>query len=145
MRVEFWAIPKEIMAIPGLSIEARMVYGILFTMVNGENSAWPGQKKLASIIGCSERSIRRYVEDLERVGLITVKRKLGLKRTNRYSLTGQFVLSRADSGVLSGPDSRVPSYSKRTGVKEQRKGKNASRLNHTLSRKEQEELGFVLD
>lgn len=139
MSLEFWAIPKEIMAMNTISLEARMVYAVLFTMVNGENSAWPGQKKLSSIIGCSERSIRRYIDQLEKLGLITVKRKLGLKRTNRYSLTGQFVLSRPAKRVLSGSATGVPSYSKRTGVKEQRKRNVAS-----LSEEEQERLGFCL-
>ena len=97
---QFWAIPKEIMAMHQLSLEARIVYAILWTRSNGDNICWPGQKSIAENLGVGERSIRRYLGELLKEGLIEVERK-GLRMTNRYLLTGQIGLSRADTTGLS--------------------------------------------
>ena len=90
---EFWAVPKSVLSINGLSLEAKLVYAVLFTRTNGDNVAWPSQKYIAAALAIGERSVRRYIRELVDKRLITVER-LGLKRTNRYSLTGQVGRSR---------------------------------------------------
>ena len=107
------------MALKELSLEARMVYAVLWTRSNGDNVSWPGQKSIGDTLGVGERSVRRYLKELEKMNLIEVERK-GLKMTNRYLLIGQLGLSRADSPVLSRADTAVLS-----SVKEQ-KEKNSS-------------------
>lgn len=118
---EFWAIPKEVAARTEISIEARFLFGILWTRKNGENVAWPGQATLAATMGCGERSIRRYIDELVAANLIEVEQQ-GLRRTNRYRiLNGQNDRSRPDTAVRSGPDTAVRSHSKRTEEQEQKK------------------------
>lgn len=111
--VGYWAVPKEVMYRKDLSIEARVVYGVLWTRQNGDNVAWPGQAYIADKIGVSDRSIRRYVTELKEAGLIEVEQQ-GLRKTNRYFLTGQVDRSRADT-----PDR---SHSKNPDVRTQMKG-----------------------
>ena len=98
MKEEFWAIPKSIFEKKELSLEARILYGILFTRANGENMAWPGQKSMADNLGVSERGIRRYLDELKKAGLIKSQR-LGMKKTNRYFVIGQVGRSREDTAV----------------------------------------------
>jgi hypothetical protein len=98
---EFWAIPKDIMAMKSLSLEARMVYAVLFTRRNGENKAWPSQKYIADILGVGIRSIRRYIDELVIAGLVIIHRR-GLRKSNAYSLIGQVGRSREDTVGRSG-------------------------------------------
>lgn len=115
---EFWAMPKDIMGMKDVSLEARFVYAILWTRMNGENVAWPGQRYMAEMLGVSERSIIRYIQELEKAKLIE-KIRSGQKRTNRYIIC-QVVTSRSDNPVTSGSDKGVTSsvreQSKRTVV-----------------------------
>lgn len=99
---EFWALPKDIMQMRHISLEARVLYAFLWTRKNGENVAWPGQKYLAEQLGVGERSIRRYLDELKKEGLIEVEQQ-GLKKTNRYFLTGQNGHSRTATPVRSRP------------------------------------------
>lgn len=120
---EFWAIPKWIFAKKELSLEARILYGILFTRANGENVAWPGQESLADTLGVSKRSIIRYVQELEKHDLIEAKRT-GLNRTNRYIIKCQVGTSRSDTGGTSRSDTAVSSPI----VKEQIEKKSSKEL-----------------
>jgi len=97
---EFWAIPKDIMATKSLSIEARMVYAVLFTRRNGENRAWPSQAYIAEILGASKRSIIRYMDELVIAGLVVIHRR-GLRKSNEYILKCQVVTSKGDRAVTS--------------------------------------------
>lgn len=90
-------VPK---GLKDITLECRLLLGILVTRSNGDNQSWPGQKTLAEEIGCAERSIRRYLKELEAKGYIEVK-QVGKRRTNRYKVTGQFVPS--SDGVTGQP------------------------------------------
>lgn len=123
---QFWALPKDILSIKNLSLEAKVLFGILWTRMNGENLAWPSQKHMAEIMGVGVRSIRRYIKELEKKGLIKVQR-IGLRKTNRYLvnnpvdnsfLIGQVGPSREDTVGRSGWATCGPSHSKRTIVRE---------------------------
>jgi DNA-binding Lrp family transcriptional regulator len=117
---EFWAIPKEILAIKEVSLEARVLFGVLWTMRNGENLAWPGQRRLAQILGVSPRSVIRYIKELEGKGLLIRQRK-GLRRTNRYQLLiGQVVTSKSDIAVTSRSDKLSLPIVNRTEVKDKK-------------------------
>jgi len=127
-QAEFWAMPKHILAMHELPLEARMVYAILWTRSNGENVAWPGQKKIADELGIGERSVRRYLEKLRGAGLIEIERQ-GNNRTNRYLITGEPTGQIGRTGPatcdLSGPATVGRSSMKRTVLKEQREMQTA--------------------
>lgn len=69
-REEFWMIPKEIMQLK-LSLEARVIYGILWTRENADNMTWPGARYLAEIIGRDEQTTRKAIDELVAAKLIT--------------------------------------------------------------------------
>lgn len=130
---EFWAMPKEIMAMKNLTIEARVIFSILYTRANGENVSWPGQERLASDLGVGERSVRRYIEELVEGGLVS-REKQGMGRTNRYTIMwGQIDPSReANLASPEGPPlaSQVrpllAPLSKRTEKKNSSKGEGSA-------------------
>lgn len=97
---EFWAIPKEIMEQKDISIQAKFLFGVLWTRMNGENIAWPSQQYLAEQLNCGKRSVQRYLEELKRHNLIESK-QIGLHCTNRYKLklNGKIGVSRSDRAV----------------------------------------------
>jgi len=85
MSIEFWAIPKEVASDKSLSMQAKMVYGILYTRKNGDNISWPGQEYIANGLGISRRSVIRHLQELEENGFIS-KKRVGKRATNRYTI-----------------------------------------------------------
>lgn len=79
----FWMVPK---GTKGLSLEARFILGMLVTRMNGENEAWPSHQWIANEMGCSKRSVIRYMKELEGHGHL-VKTRTGLGLSNRYRLS----------------------------------------------------------
>jgi hypothetical protein len=71
---EFWSIPKIALLDKNLSIEECMLLGILATMMNGENRAWPSQKTLSEKMRKSVRTVRYYSDQLEKHGWIDIER-----------------------------------------------------------------------
>ncbi|MFA5168838.1 MAG: helix-turn-helix domain-containing protein [Candidatus Omnitrophota bacterium] len=112
---EFWAIPKSIMDMTHVSLEARVIYGILFTMKNGKNSAWPSQKTIAEDIGIGERSVRRKLDELVEVGLIEVERR-GMNQSNVYRFPDRTNVKSAGVANLAGPDRTPVAGPDRTAV-----------------------------
>ena len=96
---QFWAIPKEVMEMIGLPLEARIIFGIFWTRQNGDNVAWPGQQYIADIIGCSIRSVHRHTSRLVEAGLIIVHQQ-GLRRTNRYEIVDNQWIRRSRTGQI---------------------------------------------
>lgn len=63
----------------------RMTYLVLSSYAWQSEECWPGQAAVAKILGCGERSLRDYINNLEARGWVTkVRRGLGL--TNVYHL-----------------------------------------------------------
>jgi len=90
---EFWAIPKHIAQDEDLSLSAKMVYGVLFTRMNGQQEAWPSQKNIAESTGMSLPTIKRAVKELvDKEFINSVQR--GCRRSNLYSLKYQNDTSR---------------------------------------------------
>lgn len=81
----FTACPNVVLTNAELSIQARLTYCMLrFYAWQGED-CWPGQDLLCRLIGCSPRSLRYYIQELELARLVRVERR-GMGRTNRYVL-----------------------------------------------------------
>jgi hypothetical protein len=97
-------MPK-IKDMPGATLEERAIIGIFRSFKNGENKLFPSQEYLAKELGCSVRTIKTTVCNLEKKGLIN-KRRRGLGKTNLYELTieennrGKICTSDADRGKI---------------------------------------------
>jgi hypothetical protein len=88
-------MPKCILQQKNLSLGAKAIYAVLASLpAQGVDHCWPSQAYLAESLGVSERSVRNYLRELERVGLIEV-RKSRTSLVNHY-----FFLMKAEVIVL---------------------------------------------
>jgi len=83
----FTQIPNQILRRPDLSAGAKLTYMMLLSYAWQHDRCFPGQERLATDMGASERSIRTYLKELQECGLISVRRR-GLNLTNLYVLHG---------------------------------------------------------
>jgi len=80
LRGGFSQIPNVVLRNPKLSANAKVVYCLLLSHAWQHGECFPGQKLLASYMGCTERHIRTLLQGLKRHNLID------WKRTGRSSL-----------------------------------------------------------
>lgn len=79
-------VPNSILRDARVTPAARLLYSILKSYAWQTDNSFPGQKRLADEMGCSDRMVRFYLQELENCGLITVEQR-GKTITNRYFLT----------------------------------------------------------
>ena len=85
MRHGFPQVPNFILTKSDLSVGAKLSYAMLLKYAWGDDACFPGQMKLASDMGSGERSVRRYLEELETASLLEITQR-GLGKTNIYRL-----------------------------------------------------------
>lgn len=81
----FTMIENCILRNPKLSINARLLYGILVSYSFGRGNCYPGQKRLAWEMNLSTREVRDLLCELKGWGLITWK-MLEFNKTNTYTI-----------------------------------------------------------
>jgi Helix-turn-helix domain len=81
----FTQIPNLVLRRSDLSPGAKLTYMVLLSYAWQEDHAYPGQDRLATDMGVSERSVITYLKQLQESGLITIRRR-GLGMTNVYVL-----------------------------------------------------------
>jgi len=85
LRGGFTQVPNAILVDSELSLGAKVTYSLFLKFYWDNNAVFPGQKTLAAYMGMSVSRANEYVKELEKAGLIEIKR-LGQGRTNRYRL-----------------------------------------------------------
>lgn len=63
---------------------ARLVFLVIALHANGDGDAWPKVATIARLAGMSQRTVAYRLAELEKIGLVTVHRRLG--RQHRYSV-----------------------------------------------------------
>ena len=81
----FTQVPNFILTKPDISVGAKLAYAMLLKYAWQEDACFPGQIKLAEDMGAGERSVRRYLEELETASLLEIEQR-GLGKTNYYRL-----------------------------------------------------------
>ena len=81
----FTQVPNFILTSTKISVGAKLGYAMLLKYAWGDNACFPGQTKLAEDMGSGERSVRRYLDELEKAGLLEIVQR-GLGKTNLYRL-----------------------------------------------------------
>jgi Helix-turn-helix domain len=81
----FTQVPNVILTDEVLSVGAKLAYAILLKYAWDAEGCFPGQIRLAQDMGSGERSVRRYLEELEQTGFLEVEQR-GLGKTNYYRL-----------------------------------------------------------
>ena len=79
----FTSVPNVVLYAKNLSMPAKCLYGILLSFAWQENECFPGQERLAEAADCTDKTIRKYLEELRKYGLISWVRR-GLNQTNIY-------------------------------------------------------------
>ncbi|MEQ8720986.1 MAG: helix-turn-helix domain-containing protein [Sandaracinaceae bacterium] len=67
----FGMVPRAALEDAELSLGARLLFAYLATFADGEGAAFPGISTLAAGLGVTERSVRRYSEELAARGVLT--------------------------------------------------------------------------
>lgn len=78
-------VPNFILESDKISIGAKLTYAMLLKYAREDESCFPGQARLAKEIGNSERSVRSWLKELAKVGLISIKQR-GQGRPNLYTV-----------------------------------------------------------
>jgi len=78
-------VPNFILESKGISIGAKLTYAMLLKYAREMDQCFPGQERLAKDMGNGERSVRRWLEELEEVGLVSIKQR-GQGRPNLYTV-----------------------------------------------------------
>ena len=81
----FTQVPNFILTKPDISVGAKLAYAMLLKYTWQDDACFPGQIKLAEDMGAGERSVRRYLEELEKASLLEIEQR-GLGKTNYYRL-----------------------------------------------------------
>jgi hypothetical protein len=85
LKETFTQIPNTVLKRADLSPGAKLTYIGLLSYAWQQDSCFPGQLALARDIGVGERSVRRYLQELQDKKLLGIKRR-GLGLTNVYVL-----------------------------------------------------------
>ena len=91
LRAGFTQIPNRVLHARNLSRDAKLLYGFLLSYAWQQGRCFPGYAQLCVAMGASPSIVRKYMRELEAVGLLVQKRR-GLGKTNLYTLCS---LSRA--------------------------------------------------
>lgn len=84
-RFGFTQVPNFILTKGDISVGAKLAYAMLLKYAWDDDACFPGQARLATDMGSGERSVRRYLDELEKVGLLEIVQR-GLGKTNLYRL-----------------------------------------------------------
>lgn len=78
-------VPNFILESKEISVGAKLIYAMLLKYAREMDECFPGQDRLAKDIGNGERSVRRWLKELQEVGLVTIKQR-GQGRPNLYTV-----------------------------------------------------------
>src|ERR1700692_1472314 len=81
----FTQVPNFILTNADISVGAKLAYAMLLKYAWGDDACFPGQIKLATDMGATDRSVRTYLKELESEELLEIKQR-GLGKTNLYRL-----------------------------------------------------------
>lgn len=85
VRGGFTQVPNHILKSKELTVGEKLTFAMFLSYAWNNDLCYPGQEKLAADLGVTERSVRTYIQGLQRKGFLLVKRR-GLGKTNLYTL-----------------------------------------------------------
>lgn len=81
----FTQVPNHILVSTKLSPGAKLAYAMLIKYAWQNDYCFPGQARLATDMGVTDRSVRTYLQELELYQFISIKRQ-GLGKVNLYEI-----------------------------------------------------------
>jgi DNA-binding transcriptional regulator YhcF (GntR family) len=108
MEKGFWAVPKSIAKRKDLSLKAKLVAGILWSMKDSDSEVFPSRSYMAKVLGSSITTIDRGIRELrEKAGLVVKRRGFG--KSNRYLIPDWL----ESSEVITQDNSKVTTLEKK--------------------------------
>jgi biotin operon repressor len=113
MREGFWAVPKSIAKRKDLSLKAKLIAGVLWSMRNSNSEAFPSRGYLAEALGTSLTTIDRAVKELVTKTGLKVERR-GSGKSNCYHIPNwqesSEMSNQEESGVTTLEDTRLKTH-----------------------------------
>ena len=81
----FTQVPNHVLVSDRLSPGSKLAYAMLLKYAWQNDQCFPGQERLAKDMGVTDRSVRTYLQELERQKFIAIKQR-GLGKPNLYEL-----------------------------------------------------------
>jgi hypothetical protein len=81
----FVCLPRAVLRAPGLSVLARLLYGVLLDYARQDGRCYPGTERLRADLGCGHNQLARALRELEAGGLVA-RRRRGFGKTTVYEL-----------------------------------------------------------
>src|SRR4030042_1465220 len=78
-------VPNFILESDQISVGAKLTYAMLLKYAREMDECFPGQNRLAEDIGVSDRSVRKWLKELEKANLIEVRQR-GQGKPNLYTV-----------------------------------------------------------
>jgi DNA-binding transcriptional regulator YhcF (GntR family) len=85
LRYGFIQLPRQLLYARNLSYAAKLLYAVLLGYAWQEGSCFPGYRRLCLDMQANEKTVRRYMRELESIRLLSQKRR-GQGKTNIYVL-----------------------------------------------------------
>ena len=82
----FTQVPNFVLESNKISSGAKLVYAMLLKYAWQNDFCFPGQEALAKDMGCSRRSVVRFMKELTKKGFVEIARR-GQGKTNLYVLS----------------------------------------------------------
>jgi hypothetical protein len=117
MREGFWAIPKSIAKRKDLSLKAKLIAGVLWSMRNSNSEAFPSEGYLAEVLGTSVKTIKRGIKELMEKAELKVRRR-GYGKSNCYTIPSWqgTTLTHQDGTAFTNHEGKMLSLHEGTGV-----------------------------
>lgn len=81
----FTQVPNFILTDDTLSLGAKVASAMFLHYAWNKDSCFPGQDRLAEAMGMSKSRVNEFIKELERIGLIEIRRR-GQGKTNIYRI-----------------------------------------------------------
>ena len=110
----FWSvIPATVLDDMSIPANAKILYGVLSSLMRREGYCWPSNAQLAEAMHCSEDVVKRWVSALAEAGHIRVRIEPNRKVGGKITISRQCWQSRLFLPRLMGTGTNVPV---RTGI-----------------------------
>jgi hypothetical protein len=81
----FTMVPNHVLVSDKISPGAKLAYAMLLKYAWQNDYCFPGQVRLAKDMGVTDRSVRTYLQELEKASFVAIKQQ-GLGKPNLYEL-----------------------------------------------------------
>ena len=95
----FVKLPQRVLCRSDLTPLAKLVFAAICDHMRTGRRAWPGVRRICSLVGVTDKPVMRSIRELENRGLLNVSRP-GRGRHNTYSLVGKTESESAPGGQL---------------------------------------------